>query len=41
MALRAFGFFFAVDERLELMVALLADVFVDWHFVRTPQADNH
>ena len=37
VALRAFGFFLAVDERLELVVTLLADVFVNRHLCRTPQ----
>ncbi len=31
MALRAFGFFFAVHKRLELMVTFLADVLVNGH----------
>src|SRR5579862_3077654 len=47
VALRAFGFFLAVDQRLELVVTLLADVFVNRHLCG-PQclfqiltADNH
>ena len=32
VALGALGFFFAVNQRLELMVAFLADVFVNGHF---------
>jgi hypothetical protein len=31
VALGAFGFFFAVDEGLELVLALLADVLEDGH----------
>jgi hypothetical protein len=32
VAFGAFGFLFAVDERLELVMALLADVFKNGHF---------
>jgi hypothetical protein len=32
VALRAFGLFLAVNQRLKLVVAFLADVFVNWHF---------
>jgi hypothetical protein len=31
VAFWALGFLFAVDQRFELMMAFLADVFVDWH----------
>jgi hypothetical protein len=32
VALRALGLFLAVNQRLKLVVAFLADVFVDGHF---------
>jgi hypothetical protein len=31
VAFGAFGFFFAIDQGLELMMALLADIFVNGH----------